>query len=189
MRPSAKQAMPQPTARSAAALRERWQALAQREQSLLLAAAALLALALLWSLALAPALALLRSAPARHAVLDAQLQRMLALQAEAQQLQAAAHDSPVDAAGALRQALAQKLGETAQLQVLGDRATVSLQGARADALAQWLAQARSNAHATPVEARLRRSAARPGEAAAKAAPAGAPRWDGTLVLALPAAAP
>ena len=58
--------------------------------------------------------------------------------------------------------------------------------------AQWLAQARRNARATPVEARLTRSAT-------AAAPAGQtpvtlgrpvvamPRWDGTLVLALPTA--
>ena len=80
----------------------------------------------------------------------------------------------------------------AQLNVVGDRATITLKGASADALAQWLAQARSNARATPVEARLTRSAT-------AAAPAGQtpvtlgrpvvamPRWDGTLVLALPTA--
>ena len=77
-----------PSSSSASALHARWQALAPREQSLLLAASAVVAVALLWWLALAPALHTLRSAPARHASLDKQLQQMQALQAEALQLQA-----------------------------------------------------------------------------------------------------
>ncbi|WP_083235572.1 type II secretion system protein GspM [Acidovorax sp. RAC01] len=175
-----------------ATLQARWKALAPREQSLVLAAGAIVALALLWWVALAPALATLRNAPARHAELDTQMQRMLALQAEAQQLQSAPRSNPKDSAGTLRTALTQRLGPAGQLNVVGDRVTVVLKGAPADGLAQWLAQARSNAHASPVEARLVRSAAAPAPATAAgaatlgAAPSGAPRWDGTLVLALPA---
>ncbi|MFT4243411.1 MAG: type II secretion system protein GspM, partial [Acidovorax sp.] len=93
-----------------AALRARWQALAPREQALVLSAAALVALALLWWLAVAPALATLRAAPARHAALDAELQRMQTLQAEARQLQAAPRAARGDAVGALRTALSQRLG-------------------------------------------------------------------------------
>lgn len=175
-----------------ATLQARWKALAPREQSLVLAAGAIVALALLWWVALAPALATLRNAPARHAELDTQMQRMLALQAEAQQLQSAPRSNPKDSAGTLRTALTQRLGPAGQLNVVGDRVTVVLKGAPADGLAQWLAQARSNAHASPVEARLVRSVAAPAPATAAgaatlgAAPSGAPRWDGTLVLALPA---
>lgn len=172
-------------------LQDRWKALAPREQNLLLAAGAVVALALLWWVALAPALATLRTAPARHAALDAQLQRMQSLQAEALQLQTAPRSAPGDAVASLRSALTQRLGATAQLTLAGDRATITLKGAPADALAPWLAQARSNALAVPVEARLTRSAA----AAAGTSPpatlgnvpaAAAPRWDGSLVLALPA---
>ncbi|MDD2545386.1 MAG: type II secretion system protein GspM [Burkholderiaceae bacterium] len=170
----------------------RWKALAPREQTLVLAASGLVALALLWWLALAPALQTLRDAPARHARLDSQLQHMQALQAEALQLQAAPRTRPGDAVAALRSTLTQRLGTTAQLQIGGDRATVTLQGAPAEALAQWLAQARSNAQAVPVEARLTRSPATSPVPAAGAAPGPAappaptgPRWDGSLVLALP----
>ena len=177
----------------ASALRARWQALAPREQRLLLAASALVALALLWWLALAPALHTLRTAPARHASLDAQLHTMQALRAEAQQLQAAPATGRGDAAGALRTALAQRLGNTAQLNLVGDRATITLKGAPADALGQWLAQARSNARAAPVEARLTRSTSAPTAGAPPAllgnAPPEMPRWDGTLVLALPPGQP
>lgn len=176
-----------------AALRARWQALAAREQTLVLAAGALVALAVLWWLAVAPALATLRTAPARHAALDTQLQTMLALQAEAQQLQSAPRAISGDVVGGLRTALTQRLGNTAQLNVVGDRATVTLKGAPADALAQWLAQARSNARAAPVEARLVRAGPPPAAAPAPLggpmpeAPSAMPRWDGTLVLVLPAA--
>lgn len=192
------------------ALRARWKALAPREQSLVLAAAALVTLALLWWVLLAPAIRTLREAPLRHAELDAQLQRMQALQAEALQLQAAPAAPPGDPSQALRNALTQRLGTQAQIAVLGDRATVTLKGAPADGLAEWLAQARSNARTVPVEARLARSTAAPAatapsassvinpaisprSAVARGAPAPAPsaddsmpRWDGTLVLALPA---
>ena len=176
-----------------AALRARWQALAPREQTLVLAAVGLVAFAVLWWLALAPALTTLRTAPARHAELDAQLQRLQSLRAEAQQLQAAPATGRGDAAGALRTALAQRLGNTAQLNMVGDRATITLKGAPADALGQWLAQARSNARAAPVEARLTRSTSAPTAGAPPAllgnAPPEMPRWDGTLVLALPPGQP
>jgi general secretion pathway protein M len=193
------------------ALRARWKALAPREQSLVLAAAALVALALLWWVLLAPAVRTLREAPQRHAELDAQLQRMQALQAEALQLQAAPAAPPGDPSQALRTALTQRLGTQAQIAVLGDRATVTLKAAPADGLAEWLAQARSNARTVPVEARLARSTAAPaatpptgsavmgpataprtaGTARSAPAPVPAagdamPRWDGTLVLSLPA---
>ena len=95
------------------ALQDRWKALAPREQNLVLAAGALVALALLWWVAVAPALATLRAAPARHTALDAQLQRMLSLQAEAQQLQSAPRTTTGDAVGALRTALTQRLADAA----------------------------------------------------------------------------
>lgn len=179
-------------AQTSSALHARWKALAPREQALLASATALVLLALLWWLALAPALQTLRTAPARHAALDQQVQRMQSLQAEAQQLQGAPRAAATDVVGQLRATLTQRLPGTAQLQASGDRVTVTLKGAPADGLAQWMSQARANARATPVEARLSRAAdaaaPRPGatKGAAAADPANTlPRWDGTLVLALP----
>lgn len=219
-----------------APLKAQWQSMAPREQNFVLGAAALVGLALVWWVAISPALQTLRTAPKRHAELDTQLQRMRSLQAEAQQLQAAPRSSTGDPTGALRNGLTQRMGTAAQLNVAGDRATVTLKAAPADALAQWLALARSNARAVPIEARLTRTAnpatpaatgnARPGPQGSAMAPAlpaagagaapsgplmppipgampamgaspaqgnapegaapGTPRWDGTLVLALPA---
>lgn len=165
------------TSQITARLRTHWSGLAPREQMLVLAAATVVGLALLWWLLLAPALKTLRDAPSRHAALDAQLQRMHALQAEALQLKDAPRAQAGEALRTLRGTLSQQLGVGAQLAVAGDRATITLKGVPAEALAHWLAQARSGARAVPLEARLVRTSG------ATEAPA---RWDGTLVLALPA---
>lgn len=197
--PSAPAALP-------ARLRAHWRALAPREQALVRGAAALVATALLWWLALAPALQTLRSAPARHAVLDAQLQHMRTLQDEAERLKGVPRADPDNAARALQTAVTERLGSAARTSVLGERTTVTLTGAPAAALAPWLAQVRSNAKAVPQEVHLVRAPAPPASAPAVAPAAPVPvrvlgtavaapvaadaapdavRWDGTLVLALP----
>ncbi|NMM78204.1 general secretion pathway protein GspM [Acidovorax sp. SRB_14] len=176
---------------TAAQLRTRWQALAPRERRLVRAASAAIALALLWWVGIAPALQTQRTAPARHAELDAELQRMQALQAEAQQLQGTPRADPDNARRALESAVTEHLGGSARLSLSGDQATVTLKGTPADALAPWLAQVRSNAHAVPQEVHLVRSGAAAAEGRRTTAlsdlPAAAPAplWDGTLVLALP----
>lgn len=155
----------------------RWQALGERERRLLAVAAVVVGAALLWWVALAPALGVLRGAPARHAVLDEQLSRMLSLQAQAKALQDQPRMGADEALRALDVAVKERLGGAAQLTVVGDRATVTLKGVSADALAQWLAQARVNARAVPSEARLTRNPGSGGKAGAL--------WDGSLVLSLP----
>ena len=66
----------------------RWQTFSVREQRWLLVALALVSLALVWWLAMAPALAVLKSAEAQHRALDVALQQMQGLQQQAQALQA-----------------------------------------------------------------------------------------------------
>jgi general secretion pathway protein M len=152
-------------------LQARWQNVSPREQRLLLLALGAVALALVWWVAVAPALAVLKTAPQQHAVLDAQLQQMQRLQAQATSLRA----QPVVPADDARQALEaslKPLGASAQMVVQVERVTVTLKAAAPDALAQWLATARQNARTLPTEARLTRNAA------------GA--WDGVVVLQLPA---
>lgn len=158
-------------------LRTRWNLLAPRERGGVALAGVLVALALLWWVLLGPALATLRQADAQHRQLDAELQAMRSLQAEAMALQNQPRIAYDDALRALEASVRQRLGTSAQLSVAGERATVTLKGADPDALARWLTQARVNARAVPSEARLTRSAG----------PATAPaRWDGSLVLTLPA---
>jgi general secretion pathway protein M len=155
-------------------LQARWAQLASREKSMLLAALAVVLIAVLWQLLLEPSLKTLRTAPAQAQALDTQLQRMQSLQAQAKALQQQAPLGFEEAVRALNLATKQTLGTSAQVSVSGERANVTLQATSADALAQWLAQVRLNARATPVEARLTRIAT----------PAGV-TWSGVLVMGLP----
>jgi general secretion pathway protein M len=157
---------------NAASLRARWSGLAAREKTLVGAAAALVALALLWWIAVAPALATLRSAEEQHRTLDAQLQQMLKLQAQAQAMQGQPKQTHDEALRLLELSIRQHLGLSARYTIAGERVTINLTGTSSQALAQWLTQARVNAHALPGEARLTRTVAG--------------GWDGTLVVTLPA---
>jgi general secretion pathway protein M len=158
-----------------APLRTRWTALDSRERALVIAAVALVGVALLWWIAVSPALSTLRQADAQQRGLAAQAQKMQSLQAQAQAIQSQPKINRDDALRALESSV-KGLGPTAQLNVAGDRATVTLRNTAADPLARWLSQARVNARAIPSEARLTRSAASPDGSAA---------WDGTVVLSLP----
>ena len=147
----------------------RWQALAGRDRRWLLSAAALVLFAIVWWLAVSPALATLRSAANQGLLLDAQLQQMQGLQAQAKALQAQPRIAP-DEARRLLDASVKQFGAAAQLQIAGERATVTFKSASADALAQWLLQVRLNVRAVPSEARLLRG------------PNGS--WDGSVTLNL-----
>ncbi|MGZ5181376.1 MAG: type II secretion system protein GspM [Ramlibacter sp.] len=153
------------------ALAQTWRGLAPREKMLAAGAGALVLLALLWWLAVAPALAVLRSAEGQHRTLDAQLAHMRALQQQAQALQGQPKQNHDDSLRALEASVRQRLGTSARTAVAGDRVSLTLTGAPPDALAAWLAEARVNARALPSEARLTRGATG--------------GWDGTIVLTLP----
>lgn len=149
--------------------------LAPRERQALGLAAFVVAMALLWWLALAPALATLRQAPAQHAKLDAELQHLQTLAAQAQALQSQPPLGRDDALRALEAATQRHLGADAKLNAVGDQATATFKAAEANALAQWLAEVRINARTVPTELRL------------SAAPAAAARpgvWQGSAVFAL-----
>lgn len=161
-----------------ASIRPYWDSLAPRERRSVQAALVLLSVALLWWVAIGPALHTLRAADAQHRSLDAQLQTMRSLQAEAQALQGQPKLSFDDALRAVELAVKAELGGSGQINVTGERITVSLKNTPADALARWLAQVRINARALPTEARLVRS-----QASTIVSPV--TTWDGSLVLTLP----
>ena len=161
-------------------MRALWRSLAIRERRLVSAACILVAAAVLWWFALAPALTSLRSSQALHSQLDAQLQQMQALKAQALALKSQPVMPADEARRALQTGIRQTLGNSALAVFAGDRATVTLKGVPADALAQWLVQARVNARSLAVEARLVKSAS--SNAAGTANPVA---WDGTLVMSLP----
>lgn len=148
-----------------------WAQRAPREKTILQFAALLVAAALLWSVALAPALRTLRTFDDKHRSQEAQLQAMLRLQAQAQSLQSQPRLSQAAAVQALQTSVQQVLGPKADFSNNAGNATVTLRGVSAEALAQWLASARTEAHASPVQARLSRTGN---------------TWSGTLQMGLSA---
>jgi general secretion pathway protein M len=159
-------------------LRSQWLALPPRQRGMLAGAMAVFVAALLWWLALAPALAMLRTAPAQHQALDAQQVVMRQLHALALAMREAMQALPPlgreEAQGALEATVRQHLGETAQLTLSAEGATLTLSGVTGQALALWLAQARIEARTLPTEARLERQANG--------------LWAGQMTLVLPAPA-
>lgn len=153
-----------------AAARQSWAGLAVRERRLVALAMAVVLAGLLWSLGVAPALAVLRSAPARLSQLDQQLESMQTMAAQAHALQGQAPVSRDEAVRTLESALRQRMAGQAQLSRVGDRVTVTLSGVQPQALAQWLGQIRDASRVAVQQARLNRS------------PTG---WSGSIVLQLP----
>ena len=162
-----------------APLRQRWASLAQREQNLVLMAGSIVLLALVWWIALAPALHSLRTAPARHAAADRELQTMLQMQAQAELLrqQPQTNNAEADVRTQLEQSIKTELAATAQMQWLGNRVQVTLTNAPAPALTRWLSQVRDNSHAAVAEMKINRITADMADATA--------RWSGNLLLDLP----
>jgi general secretion pathway protein M len=150
-----------------------WVRLGPRERMAVTVAAAVLGLALLWWVGVAPALATLRQAPEQHRRLDAQLAHMRAMAATAETLRGPEATQPLvreRAQRALEQATASALGRSAVLTLQGEQATVTLRDATPEALSQWLEQVRINARVLPVQAELQHSDT---------------GWSGSLVLAGP----
>ena len=137
---------------------QRWMDLSGRERTGLSLALGLLALALVWSVGVEPAWRQWQQGQARTQALQTQWQDLQALQAQVSALKGQSRVRPDDAARLLQASVA-TLGPNASLVVNGDMATVQIKGASAAALSKWLAQARVQALALPVQARLSRMAA------------------------------
>jgi general secretion pathway protein M len=137
--------------------REFWRARAPRERLILGAAIFLVVFAVVWMLAVQPALRTLREAPLQLDRLDAQLQNMQRLAAESKTLRNPVQISPGQAVSALK-AATERLGEGSQITIQGDRATLTLSGVSGPALRAWLSEARSAAHARAIDVQLLRNA-------------------------------
>lgn len=158
------------------ALQQRWTASSPAEQLLLRSAGVLISLAVVWWMLVAPPLRTFTQIQAEQSKLDSQWQKMQGLRRQALALQTVPKISRDEALGALDAAVKQQLGTSAQMSVSGDSATLTLRNTPADALAQWLPQARVNAHAMPSEARLTRNIVNA---------QGQVLWTGTLVMRIP----
>ena len=137
---------------------QRWLDLSGRERAGLSVALGLLALALVWSVGVAPAWRQWQQGQAQTQALQTQWQGLQALQAQVSALNGQSRVRPDDAARLLQASVA-TLGPNASLVVNGDMATVQIKGASAAALSKWLILARTQAQALPVQARLTRMAA------------------------------
>jgi general secretion pathway protein M len=134
-----------------------WAGLALRERRLVQVLGAALVLLFVVMLLVQPALRTVRSAPAQLDALDADLQSMQRLAAEARELRST---PPVDTAqsGAALKAASDRLGNKAQLVLQNDRAVLTLNSVGTEQLRSWLAEVRSGARARPLEANLTRGA-------------------------------
>jgi general secretion pathway protein M len=153
-----------------------WQQRSTRERLLLSVGTVVIGLALIWGVGLAPALRTWQEAPARQAQLEEQTQQMLRLQYQAQNLKKQQAFSRSEAIQWLENHL-RELDPQAKLTPQAEHMQVSLQAAPADKLANWLTQAREQAHARPVQAQLKHSARPAGDNTVL--------WNGSLGLRLP----
>jgi general secretion pathway protein M len=136
----------------------RWEGMAPRERRAVSLAAWIVGLALLWWVALGPAINTLRKTPEQNAALDAQLAKMQTLAATAEQLRDQ-NNAPTPSRGAAQSSLelaTRQLGDSAQVSIQGDKAILSLRGTPPQALAAWLDQVRINARLVPENAQLER---------------------------------
>ena len=135
-----------------------WRSRGARERQAVALVALVLAVFVVWSAFVQPALRSVRAAPEQLDRLEAQMQQVQRVAAESTALRAAAPVSAAQASLALK-AASDRLGDGARLTLQGDRATLTLTGTSPDALRGWLLEARSGARARPIEAQLQRGAA------------------------------
>ena len=134
-----------------------WQQLAPRERQMLVGAAIVLVVFVVWLIAVAPALRTLRETPPELDRLELQLQQMQIAAGESETLRGASPVPAMQAADALR-AATERLGGKGKIQIQGDRATLTFTGVQFGTLRTWLGEARSGARARPVEAQLLKAA-------------------------------
>ncbi|MEY3794420.1 MAG: hypothetical protein RLZZ521_1749 [Pseudomonadota bacterium] len=173
----------------------RWQGLNARERLLVSVLLGLFGVWLFVSIAISPALRTLNASETQRAEVAQQVVQMRALQQRAQELQ---KTKPLSRDESIRslQSITPTGNPALQMTIQGDRVMVQLKNLSASQLANWLAQARSNAQALPDEVHISRSAtssvssstsvsalsgvnANGNTANATAA------WDGQIILRLP----
>ena len=148
--------LPTPFAASQQQARAWWSGRQRRERQALALLAAVLGLFAVWTILVHPAWRSIAEAPAQIDRLDAQLREMQRTAAESQTLRGAAPVPAAQAALALK-AATDRLGNRAKLSQRGDRATLTFTGLSPDALRGWLSEARSGAHARPLEMQSQRA--------------------------------
>jgi general secretion pathway protein M len=157
------------------------QSMPLKDRQRLLALGLVLLALMLWTWQISPALKTLRDMPAQLAQLQDQTQKLKLMQAQAQALQKSPRVQVKDARTLLQKVATDHLGNGARINIEGTRATLTLSRVSAESLAQFLALARTQAQALPIEAQLQKFT----EAGAPKTNIPADLWRGTLILSLP----
>ncbi|MFY8193397.1 MAG: type II secretion system protein GspM [Limnohabitans sp.] len=157
------------------------QSLPPKDRQRLLALALVLLALILWTWQISPALKTLRDMPAQLAQLQDQTQQLKLMQAQAQALQKSPRIQAKDARTLLQKVATENLDNGARLNIEGSRATLNISRVSAESLAQFLALARTQAQALPIEAQLQKFT----DAGATKTNTPADLWRGTLILSLP----
>jgi general secretion pathway protein M len=157
------------------------QSLPPKDRQRLLALTLVLLALILWTWQISPALQTLRDMPAQLAQLQDQTQQLKLMQAQAQALQKSPRVQAKDARTLLQKVATENLDNGARLNIEGSRATLTISRVSAESLAQFLALARTQAQALPIEAQLQKFT----DAAATKTNTPADLWRGTLILSLP----
>jgi general secretion pathway protein M len=157
------------------------QSLPPKDRQRLLALALVLLSLILWTWQISPALKTLRDMPAQLAQLQDQTQQLKLMQAQAQALQKSPRVQAKDARTLLQKVATENLDNGARLNIEGSRATLTISRVSAESLAQFLALARTQAQALPIEAQLQKLT----DAGATKTNTPADLWRGTLILSLP----
>ena len=173
----------------------RWQGLNARERLLVSVFFGLFGIWLFVSIAISPALRTLNASESQRAEVAQQVVQMRALQQRAQELQ---KTKPLSRDESIRslQSITPTGNPALQMTIQGDRVLVQLKNLSASQLANWLAQARSNAQALPDEVHISRSAtssvssstilsALSGVNATSNSTNATTAWDGQIILRLP----
>ena len=173
----------------------RWQGLNARERLLVSVLLGLFGVWLFVSIAISPALRTLNASESQRAEVAQQVVQMRALQQRAQELQ---KTKPLSRDESIRslQSITPTGNPALQMTIQGDRVMVQLKNLSASQLANWLAQARSNAQALPDEVHISRSAtssvssstsvsALSGGNATINSTNAINSWDGQIILRLP----
>lgn len=150
------------------------QSLPEKDRKLIQYLALALVFSLLWFWNIAPALKTYQEAPNQLAQLERQTENLKALQAQALALQKAPRVKVQNVGAVLQQSSTEILGNSTKLNLEASRATLTLNNVSPEALAQFLAVARAQAHAMPIEAKLQKNKTGTVEV-----------WRGTLILSLP----
>ncbi len=173
----------------------RWQGLSARERLLVSVFLGVFGVWLFVSIAISPSLRTLNSAQQQRAEVAQQIVQMHALQQRAQELQ---RTKPLSRDESVRnlQSITPAGNPALQMTIQGDRVLVQLKNLSASQLANWLAQARSNAQALPDEVHISRSTSSSVSASTSVSASSSinstsnstiaiTAWDGQIILRLP----